>query len=365
MDPSPLFSLGKASKTLNKNKSNTKNTKKTRNIKKKEETKIFKGDIIKFKPYDGPRWEIPVGVKVSHGVAHKFSLLNHITDYKKLRYELNMHKMNDHTWNFNVFKRNAQGQNTIERVTHTWIDKKQLWEWNIVKRIYDKLFRFRKNIKALCSAWKMRKLFNTIKNTEDIVTMEPPKNPVYVRDVVRGHSFVFEASSIRKLIENRLLFSDYMFSTPLEPINPYTNVGFTLGQMYSIIQQCKSHGQYSWILDTYKSAWCNIKKFRIYNCQKLNIEAINAYFKKTRAHIRETVIDYFISQADECDMPERPICSFINSYDYDIEHPIINKWINMIRDYYIAVELKNQVLLQNTTQTRDYLLNRIEALFDY
>ena len=364
MDDIPQFSLGKITKTKGKRKIIAKhNIKKIKN--KKQAVKIFKENILEFNPYNGPRWAIPAGIKVSEGVAHKFSLLNHITDYKKLRYELNMRKMNDHTWNFKAIKRNQKGQNTIETNTFTWIDKKQIHEWNIVKIIYNKLFRFGKCINALTRAWKIRKLFNAIKNTEDVVTMEPPKNTVFVRDIVRGYSFVFEASSIRKLIENRLLFSDYMFSTPLEPINPYTNIAFTLGQMYSIIQQCKSHGQYSWILDTYKTAECNVKKFRIYNCQKLNIEAINAYFKKTRAHIRETVIDYFISQADECDMSQRSIGSFIHSYDYNIEHPIINNWINMIRDYYIASELKNPVLIQNVLAKRDFLLNRIQLLFNY
>jgi hypothetical protein len=356
MEASPGFSLGK----FTKYKSILKNKHKKQDI-----TKLFKGYILEFKPYNGLRWKIPAGIKVSQGVAHKFTLLNHISDYKKIQYELNMHKMNDHTWNFKTNKRNAQGQNTIETHTITCIHTKQLCEWNIVKGIYHTIFRFGKHINTLKRAWKIHKLYNTVKNTEDIVTMEPPKNPVYVRDVIRGHSFVFEASSIRKLIENRLLFSDYMFSTPLEPINPYTNVGFTLGQIYSIIQQCKLHGQYSWILDTYKSAWCNIKKFRIYNCQKLNIEAINAYFKKTRAHIRETVIDYFIWQADECDMSERAIGSFINIYDCNIDHPIINKWINMIRDYYIGAELKNTALIHDTLDRRDFLLNRIQILFNY
>ena len=360
MEASPPFSLGKITKAIRKNKSRL-----HKNTKKQDVAKLFKGGILEFKPYNGPRWEIPVGVKVSHGVAHKFSLLNHITDYKKLRYELNMHKMNDHTWNFNAIKTNGKGQNTIETSTSRWVDEKQLREWNIVKAIYHKLFRLGKHINTIKRAWKMYKLYNTVKNTEDVVTLEAPKNPVFVRDIVRRHSFVFEASSIRKLIENRLLFSDYMFSTPLEPINPYTNLAFTLGQLYSIIQQCKSHGQYSWILDTYKMADCNLKKFRVYNYQKLNIEAINSYFKKSRAHIRETVIDYFISQADECDMSQRPIGSFIYSYDYNIEHPIINKWIGMIRDYYIASELKNAALLKQSIEMREFLLNRIKVVFDY
>ena len=51
--------------------------------------------------------------------------------------------------------------------------------------------------------------------------------------------------------------------------------------------------------------------------------------------------------------------------DYNIEHPIINKWISMIRDYYIASELKNAALLKQSIEMRDFLLNRIKLVFDY
>ena len=367
MEPSAFFSIG----VKGRGQPLRKRTKPV-NTKRKHK-KSGGNESINFQLYDGPRWFLPKGMNIPYSVAYKFSLLEHIFNFNIIKYEIS-NRLDDSIFRFhNYYGKVYYGGvisiegNGIELRKRTQIEKqyisRQSNEWNRVKQIYAKLFRFRRYLNSLCFRWKIRKATRNQKNTEDPVTLEIPKNPVTVLDISKKLSFVFEASAIRKVIENRLLMSDYMFAEPADPVNPLTNHPFTTGQMYSIAKQCREYGQYSWILDKFVKASCNIKTFKIFNDQALRIEAISSYFSKSRSYIRETVIDYFCAEADECEMSDRASSYFINAYDDGIKNPIIQKWINMMRDYYIAGELKNQQYMLEVLQRRDILLNRINHYF--
>ena len=172
-------------------------------------------------------------------------------------------------------------------------------------------------------------------------------------------SFVYDARSIKKAIEERLLFSDYMFAEPQPPLNLLTNEPLTYGQIISICRQCKIHGEFSWILDELMMYGSNLKRFATFNKQRLNLEAINSFFKKSTYAIRETVIDLFLIEADMADMPRYKITGFIRRYDTEPTNTLVQKWIRNTREYYIAKELNDPTMIKRNDSDTEKILNTI------
>jgi hypothetical protein len=252
-------------------------------------------------------------------------------------------------------------QNITSHITSFYA--KQENEWNKVRAIYYKLFKLREALVPLIFNWRINKSIKNKKNTEDPVTLEPPLKPVTIFDFKQRISFVFEASSLRRVIEDRLLYSDYMFPEPQVPLNMLTNEPYTFGQLISIANQCKKYGEYSWMLESLVSLNGEVAMFSIFNKQKLKIEAINAFFKKSIYVIRETVIDYFNLEADLSDLPTAQILRFTNAYDTRSEMPIVQAWIGVTRDYYIAKELNDPYLLITAGKKTETLLNSVYRVF--
>jgi hypothetical protein len=154
-----------------------------------------------------------------------------------------------------------------------------------------------------------------------------------------------------------------MFPEPLVPLNMLTNEPYTLGQLISIANQCKKHGEYSWMLDSLVSHSGDVMMFSIYNKQKLKLEAINDFFRKSVHIIRETVIDYFNLEAEMSDLPTAQISKFTNAYDTRPEMPIVQSWIAVTRAYYIAKELNDPYLLITAGKKTESLLNSVYRVF--
>jgi hypothetical protein len=156
-----------------------------------------------------------------------------------------------------------------------------------------------------------------------------------------------------------------MFPEPRAPVNLLTNEPFTYGQLISIINQCKKHGQLSWIMESFKELYANVELFSFHNKQKLKIEAIKTFFKKHPIYLRETVIDYFNLEADYADLPDAQITRFTSAYDTNPNMPVIQQWIGITRDYYIAKELNEPILLTRIAEKTETILNVIYKVFLY
>jgi len=103
-----------------------------------------------------------------------------------------------------------------------------------------------------------------IMNTEDIVTLDPIRNPVYITDTIQRQAFSFEANTLQKDITARLLTHDGFFSDPQLPRNPYTNKPLTLAQQISVWQQLSSCGiNVSSAFTAFRSVSWNMKRFEI------------------------------------------------------------------------------------------------------
>jgi hypothetical protein len=315
-----------------------------------------------FTVYNGPRWCIPACIHASDSVKYKFSMLETIFSFREIKTRIaeNVRNMKFRFNNVNTdpFKLSQKITSSI-----TSFYAKQENEWNTVRAIYFRLFKLRQILVPLIFKWRVNKCLKNCKNIEDPVTMEVPKKPVIIVDFKKRMSFVYEASTLKKTIENRLLLSDYMFPEPGAPVNLLTNEPFTLGQIISVVNQCKNHGCVSWIMDSFKELNGDIQLFAFHNKQKLKVEAIKTFFKKSSFYLREVAIDYFNLEADYSELPDAQISRFIKAYDTTPDMPIVQKWIGITRDYYIAKELNEPILITRIAEKTDDFLNVVYKVF--
>jgi hypothetical protein len=360
MEVYPSFSIGVRYKKKNKKKpiKKTKNKFNSKNI----SYYYDQAQPFTFTPYNGPRWRIPHCIQVSQSVRSKFSMLETVFSFREIKSRVSEHIGN---MKFRFDTTSSQQWKPHQSVASQIISfyAKQENEWNKVREIYYRLFKFRQALVPLIFRWQIKKCIKNKKNTEDPVTLETPLKPVTILDFKKRISFVFEARSLKKVIENRLLYSDYMFPEPLVPFNILTNEPYSVGQLISISNQCKKYGECSWMLDSLIFHGGNLRLFLIYNKQKLKLEAINSFFKKSTRVIREAVIDFFNFEAEMCDLPSAQISRFINAYDTKPEMTIVQSWIAHTRDYYIGKELNEPYLIILGTKKTESLLNTIYIMF--
>jgi hypothetical protein len=95
--------------------------------------------------------------------------------------------------------------------------------------------KIRNRFQCLARRWKTRRLKKA--NTEDLLTGEPPKQCILLRDYKNRSEYVFEADTIHKDMYERLLQHYYTFPEPAAPRNPYTNELLTFSQFFNIMTQ--------------------------------------------------------------------------------------------------------------------------------
>jgi hypothetical protein len=355
-----MFSIGQKRSVQNKKGPRDANGRRI-----KKSTKVMKATmpVIPFrlnrnhkKFYKGPHWTIPNTIQVSDSVANKFPMVSNIFNYTKLKERIDYEIKN---LKFKIpSSKDDFKMPFLTSIIQSYYAKQEN-DWNKVRGIYFRLFKFKEIMKPLIFRWKIRKCLKQVKNTEDPVTLEIPKKPVYIIDIKKRISFVYEANTIRRSIENRILCSDYMFAEPQVPINLLCNLPLTYGQLISVIIQCKAYGEYSWVLEALRSVNGCMIKFAIFNKTRLNIEAIKAFFKKSVSGVRDTVLDFFRAEAEFTDMPVFYINKFTNMCYTNQHHPKVRQWVNHTRDYYIAKEINNPALILTTAIRTEVLLNSL------
>ena len=347
-EPQPMFHIGRApSNTLVKKRKKMLKVKKVnkavlqaRNVKVKRSARLT---IPVFKPYEGFRWKLPLGLNLTWRERHKFGLLETCSpeDFSKVYHDLMVaYSFENRATVIHYFPLCPVSIKFLNSIR----DRERA-EWLKVKRIYYKLFRFAK-VARVAMRRRIRKicLRNSV-NTDDIATMEAPKMPVYVLNLERKKSYVYEASTLRKAINQRLLMSEYMFAEPRDPINILSNEPFTYSQCISIYYQLKSYGMCSWVFELFKKYNFNMAKFQTYCSQQLKISAIDNHFKNEDFGCFETVYDFFTVIADGMALEEPYIREFKQAYlkNYTDLPPYIQSWKDITYRKYMAQIVNDDV----------------------
>jgi len=108
--------------------------------------------------------------------------------------------------------------------------------------------------------WLFKRLVKC--NTEDIVTLEPIKRPIYIVDWLKRCVYSFEIDTLHKDITNKLLDISDMFPNPLYPKNPLTNMNLNIAQIISVWNTLTcSNISLSWAVTAFRSVRFNQRKF--------------------------------------------------------------------------------------------------------
>lgn len=339
--PTPMFHIGRApSNTVSKRRKRVSKESKVNKVVKAPINLYVKPSVLlairKFKPYEGFRWKPPAGIRLTWRERDKFGFLETCNpkNFLKTYHDLMVaHSFENRATVIDHFTLCPASINFLKSSR----DRERA-EWLKIKRIYLRLFRFAK-VARVAMRRRLRKIcLRNLVNTEDIVTMEAPKNPIYVLNVNRRMSYVYEASTLRKAINQRLLMSEYMFAEPREPINILSNEPFTYNQCISIYYQLKSYGMCSWVFELFKKHNFNMAKFQTYCSQQLKVSAIQNHFKNEDLWCFETVYDFFTVIADGMGLEEPYIRDFKKAYlkDYMNLHPYIKLWKDITYRKYMA-----------------------------
>ncbi len=130
--------------------------------------------------------------------------------------------------------------------------------------------------KRLIQRWRSKRLRQI--NTEDVVTMEAPKQPVWIYDWTNRTKYVFEAATLFRGIRTRLLFAQDLFPSPQQPKNPYTNQPLTYGQLHFALDDLRAVGKTDWVTETLRAVAYDLGVFKRRNNTQLRVAALKALF---------------------------------------------------------------------------------------
>lgn len=341
--------------------------------------RLKKSEKMEFKIFNGYRWAIPSAIKASESVRWKFSMFETLPQKNILaKVNLNIRTVKlqfvfglpiqqtgvngIYNWNSMRFQVENPASYVPSPETTKWLNAywaRQEAEWKKVKYIYAFLFKMRRMMSGMIHNYRINRCLKNVKNTEDVVTLEIPRKLVRVLDVKHRCSYVYEASTMRRLIENRISLSDYMFPNPMPPLNPLTNMNLTQGQLISVIKQCKAHGQYSWILDGLLKYEGNVKLFSSFFKQPLKVRAIETHFKGPIYIYKEEVIDFFDTASNDFGLPGQYVNKFSELITDNPENKYVRQWVHLTKAWYVASELEDHSQLYINARLVNILIGNI------
>jgi len=180
-------------------------------------------------------------------------------------------------------------------------------------------------------------------NTEDIVTMEPPKDPVYIVDWATKSKSAFESSTLMRDITLRLLHHDGFFECPQEPRNPYTNSPLTQAQMISVwIQLARSKATASSVFTGLRQVRWILYKFMSEYSLQLQLHAFRTTMRNP-AHMdyRDRLGDFINFCYDQEDV-EFPKYVFADALLKIPNHRLLKQWSNLCIRYYEATYIHSK-----------------------
>jgi hypothetical protein len=213
-----------------------------------------------------------------------------------------------------------------------------LWSPSFAPLLEDALAKIRKAraaFKKILHIWRTHHL--TCSNTEDIVTLHPPKNPVFIIDWTIRAKYVFEASTIARDIRERLMCHDGIWEDSQPPRNPFTNLPLTLIQNISVNQQLALYPvNLGWTVLAFRQVRYDMPRFILEYTKPLHLHAYRITMRDT-SHIdyKERMIDFIEYAYDQ-----KSTNCLITTYSYCINNfptnPIMKAWGDLCFKFYEA-----------------------------
>ena len=193
--------------------------------------------------------------------------------------------------------------------------------------------RFVQLCRKLVRNWLTRRLKSN--GAEDLVTGEVPKKPVVFVDWPARRTYTFEATTIRRLMLDRVLQSSYLFPTYGLPRNPYTNVDLTYSQYACVLNQLRVHQMTHWALEALLSCNYETELLKRKFGETIGQHIMNTQLTALNSPDATELVHQFID--DEHHRNHAHFCSDLYMWGLNNRRGMnrIEVWIKLCRDYYM------------------------------
>jgi hypothetical protein len=224
-----------------------------------------------------------------------------------------------------------------------------------IRKALGKIIRTRFLFRKLLHHMRVKLL--KVANTEDIVTMEPPKKLVELVDWTSKQKYLFEANTLMKDITCRLMTHDGFFEDPQVPRNPFTNIPFTQAQAISVWNSISSIGiPVSVAFTAYRQSRYYMPRFALVHSILIKLHALKQTMKlNTTYSYRERMLDFISFCYEEEDLDFNLAGFTYCIYNYP-NHSHIQRWSSLCKKYY-EVEILYSADPDSLKKARDILLD--------
>lgn len=223
----------------------------------------------------------------------------------------------------------------------------------------------RTQMRKVVALWLQKRYESRMLNTEDPATMAEPDKPVLIFDSKARGSYVFEASTIKRQMEENLGYCKWLISEPQAPKNPMTNLPFHMGQVTEIFRQLSIYGLSSWILEGYKEHHYNLTEFLEFFRQPLRMRTVETCRKSPTSEDTLDFVTEFIE--DEFDYHDIPYTSTLTILKWGLEHKsdlkYMRKWVDVWSEYYKAIIVHGEQTVRDSPQLVDFVHDMSYDLF--
>lgn len=212
--------------------------------------------------------------------------------------------------------------------------------------------------------WRSRRL--RMINTEDMCTLEVPKDPVYIVDWKNKIKSVFEASTLMRDITLRLLHHDGFFECAQAPRNPYTNLPLTQSQTISVwTQLALSRTSASSVFTEFRKSRWNLYTFVTEYSVSLQLHAFRVTMRNPQHEdYKDRLLDFIMYCYDQEDADCRT-----HVFDYAIKncpgHPLLKRWAALCTRFYEAPIIFSKIPRKVITIQEEVLDSSISLLYRY
>lgn len=211
--------------------------------------------------------------------------------------------------------------------------------------------RIKSVLRKFLQFWRLKCLKQV--NSEDIVTMEVPTEPIYIIDWKLRQKYVYEKNTLLQDITTKLFHHDGFFDRSIHPRNLLSNLPLTTSQMISVWNQLQPIPQKYLIVSLFQVYGFNMFYFKTDQKILLRLHALNKTMHQNCFFAKERLLD-FIELAYQL---EHVLClyhKYSKLLNEQPEHLHLQRWRALCIRYYEA-----EIRFENDYERKRNIHNKI------
>lgn len=222
-------------------------------------------------------------------------------------------------------------------------------------------YKLRKFVKL----WIYKKYSGRFLNTVDPATLSEPVKPIQVFDTRLRGTYIFEASTIKKVFDQALVYCEWMFPCPQNPKNPLTNIPFGEGQRLAIASQLRKYDMGSQFLEAYRAHRWNLKNYSTFYSVPIKLEYLKGLLRNTSS---EETIEYFTEFLEEhYEYHDVRFKGYLNILKWGLlkmnNDPYMKEWMRVFEKYH-EILIVHGVDYFHENEVSHIIYNTTRRLFD-